>query len=141
MVERYRPLMRLTRQVFVVLTVTLFAVANAVAHHTVASSFDINTVVPLKGIITAVIWQNPHVIYRLAMPGADGVSVDWEIESRHLQGMRRDGIERDTIKVGDPVTVNALPARDGSRRAATASIILSDGRTVRVCTVTNGRCP
>jgi hypothetical protein len=32
-------------------------------------------------------------------------------------------------------------ARDGSHHAATASVILPDGRTVRVCTVTNGACP
>jgi hypothetical protein len=32
-------------------------------------------------------------------------------------------------------------ARDGSHRAATVSVTLADGRTIRVCTVTNDACP
>ena len=55
--------------------------------------------------------------------------------------MRRDGIQPDTIKIGDTVTMNALVALDGSHRAATASMILPDGRAVRVCSVTNNACP
>jgi hypothetical protein len=55
--------------------------------------------------------------------------------------MRRDGINMDTIQVGDAVTMNVLLARDGSHHAATASVTLPNGRTVRICTVTNDACP
>ena len=34
-----------------------------------------------------------------------------------------------------------LEARDGSHHAATASVTLPDGRTVRICTVTDNACP
>lgn len=47
----------------------------------------------------------------------------------------------DTIKAGDRVTMNVLLAKDGSHHAATASVVLADGRTVRLCTVTNNACP
>jgi hypothetical protein len=97
--------------------------------------------VALTGTVTAVEWKNPHVIYRLAVPDVNGVAANREIESRHLQGMRRDGIEEDTIKVGDRITVNVMLARYGSYRAATVSVVLPDGRTVRVCTVTYNACP
>ena len=114
---------------------------RVLAHHTVANTHDITRSVALTGVVTSVEWKNPHVIYHLAVAGPAGAPVDWEIESRHLQGMQRDGINMDTIQVGDAVTMNVLLARDGSHHAATASVTLPNGRTVRICTVTNNACP
>jgi len=120
---------------------TVLAASALHAHHTVSLTHDVSHTVALTGTVIEVQWQNPHVIYHLAVPDAQGVLVDWEIESRHVNGMHLEGIERDTIKVGDTVTMNVLLAKDGTHHAATASIVLADGRTVRVCTVTENRCP
>ena len=124
----------------IILAATVLLLTSPVfAHHTVANTHDVSKVVPLTGVVTSVRWQNPHAIYHLSVPGAIGV--DWEIESRHPEGMRRDGVEKDTIKVGDHVTFNVFLALDGSHHAATASVVLPDGRNLRLCTVTYGRCP
>jgi hypothetical protein len=124
----------------IILALTAFLLPATVwAHHTVANTHDVSKVVTLTGVITSVRWQNPHVTYHLSVPGA--VGVDWEIESRHLEGMRRAGVDKDTIRVGDRVTFDVLLALDGSHRAASASVVLADGRTVRLCTVTEDRCP
>jgi hypothetical protein len=55
--------------------------------------------------------------------------------------MRQAGIDQNTINVGDTVTMNVLLALDGSHHAATASVVLPDGRRVNICTVTENRCP
>jgi uncharacterized protein DUF6152 len=117
------------------------SVAPVLAHHTVAATFDVSKLVSLTGTVASVDWKNPHVIYHLAAPDPNGAVIDWEIESRHLQGMRRSGVEPDTVKAGDHVTMKVMLARDGSHHAATASIILSDGRAFAVCTVTDNACP
>ena len=111
------------------------------AHHTVALTHDISHAVTLTGRITEVQWQSPHVLYHLAVPDGKGAVVDWEIESGHLQGMRRNGVDMDTITVGDTVTMRVVVALDGSHHAATVSVTLADGRTLRLCTVTENRCP
>jgi len=121
--------------------IVLLSVVPGLAHHTVANSFDVSRLVSLTGTVTAIDWKYPHVIYHLGVPDATGAAIDWEIESRHPQGMQHDGVEPDTIRAGDRVTMNVMVARDGSRHAATASIALADGRILRVCTVTNGACP
>jgi uncharacterized protein DUF6152 len=115
--------------------------APALAHHTVANAVDVGKLVSLTGTVTAVEWKYPHVVYHLAVSDPNGAAIDWEIESRHPQGMHHDGIEQDTIRAGDRVTMNVMLARDGSHQAATASIVLADGRMLRVCTVTNAACP
>jgi Family of unknown function (DUF6152) len=78
------------------LVLDLMAAIPAFAHHTVANTVDISVLVPLTGTITAVEWKNPHVIYHLTVVDVGGASVEWEIESRHLQGMQHDGIQQDT---------------------------------------------
>ena len=117
------------------------SVAPAFGHHTVAATFDVGKLVSLTGTVTSVDWKNPHVIYHLSVLDINGAAIDWEIESRHLQGMHRAGVEQDTIKTGDRVTMKVMLARDGSRHAATASIVVGDERTFAVCTVTNNACP
>ena len=127
----------------VLLTVLVVApAARARAHHTVANTVDISRLVSLAGRVTSIEWKNPHVIYHLAVPNP-GVAgwVDWEIESRHVQGMRMAGIDEGTIKVGDRLTMNVMLAKDGSHHAATASVVLPDGRKIDLCTVTNHACP
>ena len=57
----------------------------------------------LTGTVASVDWKNPHVIYHLAAVDPNGAVIDWEIESRQLQGMRRSGVEPDTVKAGDHV--------------------------------------
>lgn len=114
---------------------------HVLAHHTVANTVDVNRLVSLTGTVTSIDWKNPHVIYHVAVPDANGATTDWEIESRHLQGMRRVGIEQDTIHVGERVTMKVMLVLDGSHHAATAAIALANGRTFPVCTVTNNACP
>jgi hypothetical protein len=123
-----------TRTLAIVLVAVVVRAAPALAHHTVANTHDVSKTVALTGVVTRVSWHNPHVVYHLSVPGE--VGVDWEVESRHLEGMRRSGIDQGTIKVGDRVTFNVFLALDGSRHAATDSVVLPGGRTVRIGTVT-----
>ena len=113
----------------------------ALAHHTVANTFDVRKIVSLTGTVTSIDWKYPHVIYRLSVPDTNGRAIDWEIESRHPQGMHREGVEPETIKPGAHVTMKVMLAIDGSHHAATASIVLADGRVLQLCTVTNNACP
>ncbi len=123
------------------LAVASASVAPAFAHHTVANTFDVKKLVSVTGTVTSIDWKYPHVIYHIAVPDTGGGAVEWEIESRHPQGMQRAGIDKETIKAGDRVTMNVMLARDGSRHAATASIVLANGRVLDACTVTNNACP
>jgi len=117
------------------------SVAPALAHHTVANTFDVSKLVSLTGTVTSIDWKYPHVIYHFAVPDTNGGMSDWEIESRHPQGMHGAGVEQDTIKAGQRATMKVILALDGSHHAATAAIVLADGRMFPVCTVTNNACP
>jgi hypothetical protein len=44
--------------------------------------------------------------------------------------LRRQGWTRDSLKVGDQITVEGYPAKDGAKMASAKKIILADGRSV-----------
>jgi hypothetical protein len=97
------------------------------AHHTISAVYDTNRVVTLKGVVTEVDWQNPHVILHLDVKNNDGTTGSWNVETWHLQGMRRRGLNQDFVKAGDSVDMTVFVAKDGTRKAELESITLPTG--------------
>jgi|SRR5579862_5467433 len=110
------------------------------AHHTISALYDITTLVTLNGIVVEVDWEFPHVLLHLAVRGGDGARVDWTIEMRAPNIMRREGVPADSIKVGDAIAMDVFAAKDGSRKAAAETITLATG-TRRVTMLPNGTLP
>jgi hypothetical protein len=103
---------------------------QALAHHSFAAEYDANKVIELKGVVTKIEWTNPHVRFYMDVRDEQGVS-SWDLELQSANTLTRDGWDRDSLKVGDPITVSAWLARDGSKRGnARGSITLADGRQV-----------
>lgn len=100
------------------------------AHHSFEAEYDRNKKVTLKGKVTKVEWQNPHVYYYVDVPDAAGKVVNWAIEVGAPNGLYRNGWRRDSLKIGDDVTVEAFLAKAGGSHANGSSVILSDGRKV-----------
>jgi hypothetical protein len=97
----------------VVLTV-LAAAPAASAHHS-AAAYDMAQTVSLDGVVTRYEWKNPHVYIWLAAPGADGRTVEWEVEGQPPAVLRRIGWAHDTFKAGDRLQATGNPARNAQR--------------------------
>ena len=104
--------------------------SHAAAHHSFAAEFDALKPVTLKG--TVVKWEmlNPHGWITLAVPGADGKTTEWMIETSNPNGLMRLGWSKRTLKFGDEITVEAYRAKDGSNTANAATVTMADGRKV-----------
>ena len=98
------------------------------AHHSFAAEYDINKKVTMTGVISKIEWTNPHTYYYLDVTDADGKVVTWALEGFPPSSLTRIGWKRDTIKVGDKVTVVAFLSHNGSLRANGREYTLPDGR-------------
>jgi hypothetical protein len=104
----------------------------ATAHHSMAA-FDMTQTIALDGVVTRYEWANPHVYIWLAAPGANGETVEWEVEGQPPSMLRRLGWSRDTLKVGDTIHATGNPARNAQRKSLLlasmkrADITLYDG--------------
>ena len=104
----------------------LLAATSALAHHS-NSAFDPEKVVVLKGTVTQWKWTNPHVWIFLSVDDGKAGKVEWEIEGRPPGVLSRAGWSRTIFKVGDTITVDFSPARDGSRSGLATRVTLADG--------------
>ena len=103
--------------------------APAVAHHSFAAEFDANRRLSFQGVVTKVEWTNPHTYFFVDVK-EDGHIVNWAFETAGPNLLARLGWRRDSLKVGDRVTVVGYPAWDGARIVSARSVVLADGRTV-----------
>lgn len=117
------------KQVSVLMMVgVILAATPAFAHHSFAAEYDINKKVTMTGVISKIEWTNPHTYYYLDVTGSDGKVVTWALEGFPPSSLTRIGWKRDTIKVGDKVTVVAFLSHDGSHRANGREYTLPNGR-------------
>jgi|SRR5579871_600098 len=107
--------------------VPLGVVMPLLAHHEFAAEFDDKKPLNLRGTVSKVEWNDPHVLIYVDVRDGNAVNT-WSVEFASRSELKKAGWTRDTFKVGDQVTVEASAARDGSKAAGGKSITLTGGK-------------
>ena len=106
----------------------LFPAGWALGHHAANVYFDVSSVIEVRGVITEVKWQNPHIGFTLRGREPGGEEVLWEIESNSVSTLSRLGVTADQLQVGDVVTVAGWPPKQPGNRMSGNHVLLPDGR-------------
>lgn len=99
------------------------------AHHGYAA-YDMTTVQTLKGTVTSFMLQNPHSTLSVDVTDASGAVEHWFIEWGTVRYMKADGINSDSLKPGDAVTINFHPGKNGLKGGVMVNVVTADGRTL-----------
>ena len=97
------------------------------AHHSVTTHFDMTRSIEIRGVVVDFKLRSPHA--SIVVDGqsyVDGMLQDetvqrWEVESSAAPGLRAMGIDVDTFKPGDTITVIAAPNRQPGFRFVNSS--------------------
>ena len=143
---------------FVASFAVLAAGVPMIAHHSFAAEFDGTKGIKLTGSVTKVEWMNPHTYFYIDVtemcegtpPAARGGGAGggaaatptawkcapadkakvptWGLEMGSPNGLMRQGWSRNSLKVGEIVTVEGSRAKDGTNVGNARSVVLADGK-------------
>jgi hypothetical protein len=111
--------------VVVIVAGLLVAARPIAAHHAFAAEFDANKPIKLTGAVTKVDWRNPHTWFFIDVKDDTGKVTNWALEMGSPNGLLRLGWTRNSMKIGDLVTVEGSRARDGSNIANAQAVVLT----------------
>ena len=99
-------------------------------HHSFAAVFDANDPIDLTGTVTKVEWMNPHTWFYIDVENERGEIENWGLELGGPNRLMRQGWTRNSLEVGDVVTVVGSRARNGSANGAVETVTLSTGQSL-----------
>jgi hypothetical protein len=110
--------------------VGLLAVSVSLFAHHGYAAYDTDRKVTLKGTVTRWIWSNPHCMVQLDVADESGRVAHWIAETENPSAMIRIGWTDKSIKVGDQITLTALPVKSGATVGRIVDVVLSNGQTL-----------
>jgi len=113
------------------LIVTALAFPRADAHHSFAAEFSYDESGTITGEVVEVLFVNPHARYFIALEDESGNTVLWDAQTRSPNALFAIGWNKDTIRVGERITIEGNLGRDKTRKIWIREVRKASGETVR----------
>jgi uncharacterized protein DUF6152 len=101
------------------------ATAMVFAQASISGTYEAGRQVKLRGAVTRIDWVNPRAYIFINVKDAAGTVANWALEIGNPLDLERDSWKASTVRIGDVVAVEGVPARDSARRALATSVVLT----------------
>jgi acetate kinase len=99
------------------------------AHHG-RSNYDVTSTATVKGIVTEFEWTNPHALIHIDVTDESGKVEKWIAETNSPNTLSRQGWNKNTVKVGDQITLVGHRVKGGGNYINFSKITWPDGRVL-----------
>jgi len=118
------------RRLITLILLPFIQVSSASAHHAFAADYEAGNEGVIEGVVTEVIYKNPHARYYLETTNDDGEKELWDLQTMNLMILGRVGWKKDTIQVGDKLKVEGILGRNNTKRMSINIVTMEDGRVM-----------
>lgn len=119
------------RSLFLIVAAAALTASSTFAHHSFSATYETTKAIKLEGAIVQFVYRNPHSFVHVEAPDAEGKTQRWAVEWGGTAQLTTAGVTRESLKVGDKVTIVARPSRvPGEYRVLMVNLLRpSDGFT------------
>jgi hypothetical protein len=100
----------------------LIGVMPMLAHHSFEAEYDESRIATLTGVVTKVDWVNPHAYIFINMKDESGAVKELRFELGPPYALVRNGWKKDTVKIGDTITVEGAALAKDPRNSWAGSL-------------------
>jgi uncharacterized protein DUF6152 len=115
----------------VAVTVGLFAFAVPLFAHHGTASFDTTKTLSMKGVVTAYVWSNPHVLVKMDVKDDSGNVSQWVLEAWNPVTQAANGWTKNSFKPGDEVVADVTPAKNARNVGEFRGRIVVNGKVLQ----------
>jgi hypothetical protein len=105
--------------------------AGARAHHSFAAEFSYEETGTISGEVVEVLYVNPHARYFIAIDNDSGEEILWDAQTRSPNALAAVGWNKDTVRVGERVTIEGNLGRDKARKIWIRELRRASGEVIR----------
>jgi hypothetical protein len=102
----------------------------ASAHHSFQAFFQPDGNVSATGVVTRFNFANPHATIEIQANDAQGQAILWRGETNSPSLLRRRGWSQASLTIGETITMEGWPSRDGTRYMRIRTVRRADGSLV-----------
>jgi hypothetical protein len=107
----------------------LFGAVSVPAQRSGTATYDSGRKISLEGPVTKIDWVNPRAFLFMNVRDGSGTTSNWAVEFGNPLELEKNGWKSSSLRIGDIVTVEGVPARGDARQVSATSVVLkSTGR-------------
>jgi hypothetical protein len=95
------------------LALSLCTISTTLLAHHGNATYDYDKKVKVSGTLTEWLWANPHCFLKFDAKDDKGEVAHWVVETSNPQEMATNGWGRDSLKLGDEITLTVIQAKNG----------------------------
>jgi hypothetical protein len=111
--------------------VSVLALAGRAAAHHGTANYDTARTISVKGTVTEFDFINPHVLIYMDAKDEGGKQQKWQGELTSPNRLSRVGWHKDTIKVGDVITISGYPTKSGAPEVWIQKVVGPNGEDLQ----------
>lgn len=113
---------------FLIAVATIMGIGFPLWAHHGNAAYDDKNPITIKGTVTEFAWTNPHAQIYLDVKDDKGNVVHWSVETYSPGKLVRAGWTKESVKAGDQVSINLIPAKNGAPVGFLHKVILANGK-------------